>query len=984
VTGHRLAGGGRIDRSRPLAFRFNGRDYGGFAGDTLASALLANGVRVIGRSFKYHRPRGLIAAGVEECNAIVQLGGTEDAPNMVATRVALRDGLEARSVNCWPSLEFDIGGINDRLGRLLPAGFYYKTFMGPNGFWPLYEWFIRRAAGLGRTPTTPDRLRYEKRYDHCDVLVTGAGPAGLMAALAAGRAGARVMLIDERAEPGGMLLDAPAEIDGRPALDWVAAVTAELDAMANVRRLADATVFGYYDHNLIGVVERAPGRPGVRERLRKVRAARVVLAAGAIERPLVFPDNDRPGVMLAAAALAYVRRWGVAPGRRAVIVTNNSGAYDTALHLQAHGIEIAAIADLRAAPPDDAATAAQHHGIRVHAGHGVTGVDGPTGVTSVRIAPMGQAAGTRVDCDLVLMAGGWTPTVHLFSQSGGKLQWDGAQGCPVPGRSVQAERSVGACTGQFSLTDALANGIAAGVGAACAVGFEGRPFAPPAASDNRPLDLAPIWEVPSVRGARAFIDFQNDVTAADIRLADREGYRSIEHVKRYTTVGMAIDQGKTGNLNLIDVLARARGVGSSAIGTTTYRPPYTPVSFGTLAGQDAGPLILPIRETPMTPWHITAGAVMYEAAATWRRPGYYPHQGEDMEQAALRESRAVRTGLGIYDSSPLGKFELRGPDAAAFLDRIYCTRIVDLPPGRIRYGLMLREDGRLFDDGTVLHLGPDHFFITTTTGNADAVYGWLERWHQCEWPELKVWITPVTTYWANAVVCGPLARDLMARVTTGINLDRKAFPFMAVREGRVAGLAARIMRVSFTGELSFEVNVPARHGLALWQALMAAGRDLGITPVGSEASHVLRVEKGYISVGHEADGMATPDDLGLSRLVAMDKPDFIGKRSLAMPAWAVDPRRQMVGLLPENPKVLLPEGAPVMPQGGGRDPLDPLGFVTASAMGPALGRGLSLAMIENGRGLIGQTIELSARAGGQRARIVDPVFYDPQGARLRS
>ena len=984
MTGYRLDRGGRIDRTRPIEFRFNGCALQGFAGDTLASALLANGIGVVGRSFKYHRPRGLIAAGVEECNAIVQLGGDDDAPNMVATRVALTEGLDARSVNCWPGPNFDFGAINDRLGRLLPAGFYYKTFMGPRGFWPLYEWFIRRAAGLGRVPERRDPLGYEKRYDHCDVLVVGAGPAGLMAAVAAGRSGARVMLVDERPEPGGMLLDAPDDIDGHPALDWVAAVTAELDVMANVRRLADATAFAYYDHNLIGVIERNTGRANLRERLRKVRARQVVLAAGAIERPLVFPDNDRPGVMLASAALAYVERWGVAPGRRAVIVTNNSSAYDTARHLKARGVEVAAIVDLRATPPATALAEAAGAGISVHVGHGVGGIRGRMGVTALQVAPVGEVGGDWIDCDLVLMAGGWTPGVHLFSQSGGKLRWEPDLGCVVPDRCVQAERSAGACRGRFGLASVLADGTRAGAEAARAAGFAVRDVTPPVASNGPALELALIWEMAGARGRRAFVDFQNDVTAADIRLARREGYRSIEHVKRYTTGGMAIDQGKTGNLNLIDVLARAEDVAASAIGTTTYRPPYTPVNFGALAAQDAGPTIVPWRETPMTPWHASAGAVMYEAGATWRRPGYYPRPDEDMEAATLREARAVRFGVGIYDSSPLGKFEVRGPDAAAFLDRIYCTRILDLPHHRIRYGLMLREDGRLFDDGTVMRLGPDHFFLTSTTGNADAVYAWLERWHKCEWPALKLWITPVTTVWANAVVCGPHARDLMARVTEGVDLASKAFPFMAVREGKVAGLPARVMRVSFTGELSFEINVPARHALALWEALIDAGRDMDITPVGSEASHALRVEKGYISVGHEADGMAGPDDLGLGRLVARDKPDFIGKRSLAIAAWNAGPRRQMVGLLPENGAALLPEGAPVMSVEAGRDPSAPIGFVTASAMGPALGRSLSIAMIDDGRALIGRTVQLSARAGSQRALVVDPVFLDPQGARLRS
>ncbi|MBM3573284.1 MAG: sarcosine oxidase subunit alpha, partial [Alphaproteobacteria bacterium] len=647
------------------------------------------------------------------------------------------------------------------------------------------------------------------------------------------------------------LLDEPAGIDDRPALDWVASTVAELDGKPNFRRFAQATAFGYYDHNLIGIVEHAPGRVGLRERLRKLHARQVVLATGAIERPLVFPNNDRPGVMLASAVLAYAHRFGVLAGRRAVIVTNNSAAYRTAFALMDAGMVIAAIADLRRLPPAAPMAETGRRCIRVLAGHGIVDVAGRMGVTAATVAPIDHGPAVELGCDLVLMSGGWTPTVHLFSQSGGQLGWDRLHGCPVPAESKQAERSAGAATGGFGLAEALEQGALAGAAAATALGLVA-PMPPlPAARDGFPLDLAPIWEMPVASRRRAFVDFQNDVTAADVRLADREGYRSIEHVKRYTTGGMAIDQGKTANLNIIDALARAQDRGPAAVGTTTYRPPYTPVSFGALAGQDAGPLILPVRETPMTAWHIAAGAVMYEAAATWRRPGYYPKPGEGMEEATLRECRAVRTSVGIYDSSPLGKFELRGPDAATFLDRIYCTRIVDLPIGRIRYGLMLRDDGRLFDDGTVLRLGPEHFFVTSTTGNADAVAGWLERWRQCEWPELKVWITPVTTYWANAVVCGPHARDVIARVAAGVELDRRAFPFMAMRAAKVAGLPARIMRVSFTGELSFEVNVPARHGLALWRALMAAGRDLDITPVGSEGSHVLRVEKGYISVGHE-------------------------------------------------------------------------------------------------------------------------------------
>ncbi|MCG8353994.1 MAG: 2Fe-2S iron-sulfur cluster-binding protein, partial [Kiloniellales bacterium] len=788
---HRLPTGGRIDRSRPLRFRFNGTRYDGYEGDTLASALLAHGVHLTARSFKYHRPRGIVGAGVEEPASFVELLGEAESGNQPITTLRLYDGLEARAVNCWPSPRFDLLSVNQAFARLLPAGFYYKTFMWPN--WHLFEPAIRRAAGLAAAPRAAHRQgRFETRHGHCDVLVVGAGPAGLMAALAAARSGLRVMLADEGPEPGGALLGQRATLDGRPALDWVAKATAALDGMANVTRLRDATVWAYREANLLLVTERSPDAAHVFQRTWRLRARRVVIATGAIERGLVFADNDRPGVMLASAARTYVKRYAVRPGRRAVVFTNNSGAYAAAAELKAAGIEIAAIVDSRPRVPE--AAMALVPDVEVLPGHVVARSHGARRVAGATVSAVSGGRGRRIDCDLLCLSGGWNPAVHLYSQSRSPLRYDATLATFVPDTPAQqAVVCAGAAAGCFDLAEALADGAEKGRRAAEALGATAKAVEPPTAEQALPYDIVPLWHVGPERDTdRAFVDLQHDVTLADVHLAMREGFGAVEHVKRYTTAGMGIDQGKTGNINVIGAIAAAQGVGLEDVGTTTFRSPTTPVEFGALAGAREESVVLPYRHTPLTAWHKRNGAVMYEAGARWQRPGYYPEPGESFQETVNREARAVRSGAAVYDGSPLGKFEIKGRDAPRLIEMLYTNRFATLKTGMGRYGIMLSEDGLILDDGVTFKLGEGHYLMSTSTAHAGEVERHMEHFLQIERPDWQVWITPVTSQWANATVCGPQARDVMAALGGDIDLSPEAFPFMALREGTIAGFPARV------------------------------------------------------------------------------------------------------------------------------------------------------------------------------------------------
>ncbi|MGD1877238.1 MAG: sarcosine oxidase subunit alpha family protein [Kiloniellaceae bacterium] len=1002
----RLPQGGLVERDRTLTFTFNGKSYKGLGGDSLASALLANGIHLVGRSFKYHRPRGIVSAGAEEPNALMQVGDEpRTEPNLKAPQVELVDGLKATSQNAWPSLEFDVGAVNSLVSRFLPSGFYYKTFMWPAAAWKTYEHFIRAAAGLGRSPRERDPDRYDKTFAHCDLLVVGAGPTGLAAALAAGRAGARVILAEQDHRLGGALLNSPPLngsgeiIDGKPALDWIAAAEAELAAMPEVRILKRTIAYAAFDHNFFGLVEGVtdhlphPPESLPRRRLWKLRTKQVLYCAGAIARPLVFADNDRPGVMTASSVQAYVNRYALRPGRRAVVFTNNDSGYGAALDMAAAGIEVAAVVDARPAPTGPLTERAEAQGLRIIAESAIVAVAGKKRVKSVRVAELASDGKTMVgvaetiECDLVANSGGWNPTVHLFCQAKGKLRWDDAHACFVPDTAMQAGQHVaGAANGAFGLGACLREGHEAGSAAAAACGFTPSGGEASQAEDHDFLPGRWLWLIPGEqplgRKAKHFVDQQNDVTAADLKLALREGYRSIEHVKRYTTTGMATDQGKMGNVNAIGIVADELGGHLPDVGVTTFRPPYTPVTFGAFAGRDVDDLLDPVRRTPMHAWHERNGA-LFEDVGQWRRAWYYPQPGETMHAAVNREVKAVRESLGILDATTLGKIDIQGPDAAEFLNRIYTNAWLKLGVGRCRYGLMLKEDGMVMDDGVTTRLGEQHFLMTTTSGNAAAVMGHLDDYLQTEWPDLKVYITSVTEQFATMTLSGPNARKLLAELTDA-DLSPEALPHMAYTPGKVAGVPARIFRISFTGEVSYEINVPASFGVAVWQTLMTAGERYSITPYGTEAMHVLRAEKGYIIVGQETDGSVTPLDLDMDWIVSKTK-DFVGKRSLSREDMGRPDRKQLVGLLTKDPQEVLPEGAQLVEADGPQRPLPMLGHVTSSYWSPNCGRSIAMAMVKGGLARKGETLFAPLTDGRTIACIVadSPVFFDPEGERLK-
>lgn len=998
---NRLQDGGRIDRSKPLTFTFNGESYQGYVGDSLASALIANGVDVIGRSFKYSRPRGFVAAGAEEPNAVVQLGATEatQIPNVRATQQSLYQGLVAASTNGWPSVETDFMGLVGKIGgKMMPPGFYYKTFMFPQPMWPTYESYIRKAAGLGRASKEKDPDIYDKMNQHADVLVVGAGPAGLMAALSAARGGARVIIADEQSEFGGSLLSSKETIDGKPAMDWVAEVVADLSQFDDVMMLPKSQVNGYHDHNFLTIhqhctdqfADRAPNG-AVAQRLHRVRAKWVVLATGAHERPLVFGNNDVPGCMQASAVSTYINRFGVVPGNELVLMTANDGAYQTAIDWHDAGRHVVAIVDARKNPQGSLIDAARERGISIMVGSGVIEVQGSKRVTGVSVAPLNEAgdavtgAIAKLKADTVASSGGWSPVIHLSCHTGARPVWDDEVIGFLPGPTVQKQLTAGAINGAFTTQAVLSQGLQAGADALAHLGLAATDMSLPTAEEGIQGKAMALFHIPhnkpTSKAPKQFVDYQNDVTAAGIELACREGFESIEHVKRYTAMGFGTDQGKLGNINGMAIAAKTLQKSIPETGTTIFRPNYTPVTFGAIAGRDCGELFDPKRFTAMHAWHVERGA-KFEDVGQWKRPWYFPKGNETMQQALNRECLATRESVGILDASTLGKIDIQGKDAREFLGRVYTNAWAKLAVGKCRYGLMCGEDGMVFDDGVTSCLGENHFLMTTTTGGAAHVLEWLELYHQTEWPEMEVYFTSVTDHWSTMTISGPNSRKLLEKLTDD-DVSKDHFAYMDWKQITVAGVPARVFRISFTGELSFEINVQANFGMHVWKALFEAGEEFNLTPYGTETMHILRAEKGFIIAGQDTDGSVHPFDLGMPWAVAMKKPfSFIGKRGMQREDCVRADRKQLVGLKTVDPTIVLPEGAQGVFDPKAPIPMPMVGHVTSSYWSACLGRSIAMGFVKGGHDKIGEKVFYPLADGRVvEAEICQPIFLDPKGER---
>ncbi len=994
----RLQKGGRlIDRSCAVEFTFNGKRMRGYQGDTLAAALLANDQMLVGRSFKYHRPRGIIASGAEEPNALMNMGaGGRFEPNQRATTTEIFAGLQAASQNHWPSLEFDIGIVNNAVARFLPAGFYYKTFIHPRAAWKhVFEPIIRQSAGLGRAPKEGDADGYEHAYAFCDILIAGGGVAGLQAALIAAGSGARVMVLEQNAHWGGR---APVDgdvIDGKPAAEWINLALETLGKMSNVTMRARCMVAGSYDHGYVladeKVADHTPGDGRPKHRLWRIRAGRIIAATGALERPLSFAGNDIPGVMLASAVRDYVVNHGVSPGDRTVLVTNNDDGYRTAIALRDVGLEVPLIVDARANVTGDLPAQARAMGIRITSGRAIVRVKGGKRVTGVCIGlQAGEGAVLEeIACDAVAMSGGWSPVVHLFSHCGGKLIWDEAQSHfrpdvarPPTGQDGEAMvHAAGAANGALMCDLALADAggtvreVLRDMGLISQANLSRGEPAPEA-------PMEPVWIMPQGANAKLrakmWLDYQNDVKVSDVQLAAREGYTSVEHTKRYTTLGMATDQGKLSNINGLAVLANALNDKIPNVGTTTFRPPYTPVPFGALAGESRGEIFQPLRRTPMHGWHEAQNAYL-EPVGLWRRAYCYPRASETHAQAVHREILNTRANVGLLDASTLGKIVVKGPDAGRFLDMLYTNVMSNLGIGKCRYGLMCNESGFLSDDGVVIRLSEDSWLCHTTTGGAERIHGHMEDWLQCEWWDWQVYTANVTEQYAQIAVAGPKARILLEKLG-GMDVSKDAMAFMTFADGTLGGLPVRVHRISFSGELSYEIAVPASHGLALWEMLIAAGADLGVQPYGTEAMHVMRAEKGFIMMGDETDGTVIPQDLNLGWAISKKKADYLGKRGQERSFLARADRWKLAGFETLDGSVI-PDGAYIIADGlNANGQRNTQGRVTSTYHSPTLARGIAMGLILGGMDRLGDEVEFNTVAGGTvRARVVDPVFYDKAG-----
>jgi len=989
-----------IDETTRISFKFNNKTFYGFKGDTLASALLANDIHLVGRSFKYHRPRGIMTAGSEEPNAIVQLhsNSSRTEPNVRATEVEIYEGLEASSQNCWPSVKFDLGGINNLLSPLLPAGFYYKTFMWPASFWEKYEYFIRRSAGLGKSPTEPDPDVYEHKYIHCDVLVIGSGISGIMAAKTAAKNGFKTLLVEEKPNLGGSTIYQNSDyfkINNQPSSSWLEKEINEIKKLDNLQIKTRTSVAAYHGYNFLlarqNLTDHLPvdqRKNKTRQKLLKIRAKKVITATGSIERPMIFDNNDRPGILLSSALKKYADFYGVACGEKNILFTNNDSGYEAAISLIQKGINVEAIIDNREEVESKLLYEVEKNNIKVFKGHTITNTFGYKKINKIsikRLSKDGQKViGSKINlsCDCLGISGGWTPAVHLFTQSGGKLKFRDEDQVFIPNIYPSDQLSIGSCNGEFTLDEILTNSVKSLKNFLNIKNTEYENLEIISSANKLKRN---IWLLPSDKilgKTKSFVDYQNDATAKDIKLALREGFRSIEHVKRYTTTGMGTDQGKLGNMHALGIISETAGAKMGELGTTTFRPPYTPLTFGTIVGRNVGEYFDIFRKTPIHSWHVENEAE-FENVGQWKRAWYYPLKNESMNQAVQRESKAARESAGILDASTLGKIDIQGTDASEFLNRIYTNAWTKLAIGKCRYGLMLNEDGMVYDDGVTTRLGENHYIMTTTTGGAANVMSKLEDYLQTEWPELDVYLTSVTDHFATVSVCGPKSKKIVSKVVSNLDLSDKNFPHMSFKNAKIGKINCRVMRISFTGEHSYEINIQANYGKSVWEKCMEAGMEFNITPYGTETMHLLRAEKGFIIVGQDTDATMTPIDLQMDWIVSKKKYDFIGKRSLYRSDTIREDRKQLVGLLTENPNEVLEEGAQIVSDIN-KSPTEMIGHVTSSYYSPNLKKSIALGVVKGGKNMMGQKLIIPMEKKNINVTVANPVFLDKENKKLNA
>ena len=997
MQNYRIKNGGKINRDLKISFIFNGKTYFGYKGDTLASALLANGVHLIGRSFKYHRPRGIIAAGVEDANGKVQLYKDDiTEPNVNVTEVELVNGLRIESQNCWPSVSFDVWAINNFLNRFFPAGFYYKTFMWPKSFWyKVYEPIIRKAAGMGTASLKSDPDRYDHQYEHCDILVVGSGPSGISSALAAAKNGARVILAEDKARFGGSLLTDNVTIGNKNGDEWVEEAIADLKSMPNVIIRKRSQVFGYYDHNMLVMFERCkdhienPEAFTPRQRLWYIRAKQVIISTGSIERPLVFANNDRPGIMLAYSAKEYLKIYGVLAGKKPIIFTNNDTAYETAIEYKNQGVD-SIIIDTRSESNSGIANEAKKLGIAIKFSHGIANTSGYKKVKSATIGKLnnnkdGYIEFEEIECDSIFVSGNWTPTVHLASQSGNKLKYDSDSDTFLPDQSRQKETVIGSANGSLTLEESLKEGFETGFILSEKITKNNKPTSIPMSDEKQFGQHDKFWcmPLPEKKHYKRFVDFQNDVAVSDIQLAVQEGFRSIEHVKRYTTLGMATDQGKTSNLNGLQLVSDLEKKIVPEVGHTTFRPPYTSVTIGTIIGREVGKNYKATRKSPMHQWHEKHNGIFVDAGL-WLRPRYYKKGNETLHEAAKREALNVRKNVGVCDVTSLGKIDIKGKDSAEFLNRIYTNAFLKLPIGKARYGVMLREDGMVFDDGTTTRISENNYHMTTTTAQAANVLSHLEYYLQVVWPELDVTVVSTTEQWAGAAIAGPNSRLLLSKIFPTEDVSNEGLPFMGYREFNYKDSLARIFRISFSGELAYEINVMSNFGESMWKEIIELGKDFQIQPYGTEALSTLRIEMGHVA-GSEIDGRTIAYDLSLEGMLS-EKKDFIGKRSLKRKAFTEKGREQIVGLVPIDKKTSIPEGSHLVVDHKLKSPNPKLGHVSASCWSVENNNPFSLAILKNGKNKIGEKLYAVSplKNISVQVEVVSQHYVDPDGKRVRS